>query len=276
MPQVGIRSGIIPILGSGTTIGGYPFVAKATGNFFIGTTAPNCAAGAQQNLGYGEECLIGLTTGDFNTGVGFYALRTISTATYNTALGHNACRMSNAMDNTGIGARALAAVTTGASNTACGCVAGISLVGGACNVAVGSWALHDCVGHDFNVAVGFYALEDRVSQENTGVGAYALRLGTTGARNVALGAYAGYFETGSDKLFIDNRQRASEADGRIKALVYGVFAAVSADQRFRINGRLGITEVPVFANNAAAVAGGLAVGEVYRTNADPDPLCVVH
>ncbi len=33
---------------------------------------------------------------------------------------------------------------------------------------------------------------------------------------------------------------------------------------------------PVFANNAAAVAGGLVSGYVYRTGADPDVVCVVH
>jgi len=33
---------------------------------------------------------------------------------------------------------------------------------------------------------------------------------------------------------------------------------------------------PVYANNAAAIAGGLAVGSTYRTGADPDPLCIVH
>jgi hypothetical protein len=34
--------------------------------------------------------------------------------------------------------------------------------------------------------------------------------------------------------------------------------------------------IPVYANNAAAIAGGLAVGDFYRTGADPDPVCVVH
>jgi hypothetical protein len=32
----------------------------------------------------------------------------------------------------------------------------------------------------------------------------------------------------------------------------------------------------VFANNAAAIAGGLRVGNLYRTGADPDLVCVVH
>lgn len=31
-----------------------------------------------------------------------------------------------------------------------------------------------------------------------------------------------------------------------------------------------------FANNAAAIAGGLVVGDFYRDNADPDKVCVVH
>ncbi len=32
----------------------------------------------------------------------------------------------------------------------------------------------------------------------------------------------------------------------------------------------------VFANNAAAVAGGLVRGQFYRTGGDPDAVCVVH
>lgn len=32
----------------------------------------------------------------------------------------------------------------------------------------------------------------------------------------------------------------------------------------------------VYANNAAATAGGLSVGDLYRTGADPDTVCIVH
>lgn len=35
-------------------------------------------------------------------------------------------------------------------------------------------------------------------------------------------------------------------------------------------------QFPVFANNAAAISGGLTAGNFYRTGADPDPICVVH
>ena len=33
---------------------------------------------------------------------------------------------------------------------------------------------------------------------------------------------------------------------------------------------------PVFATNAAAVAGGVAVGSFYRSGLDPDTISVVH
>ena len=37
-----------------------------------------------------------------------------------------------------------------------------------------------------------------------------------------------------------------------------------------------LTGLPVYANNAAALAGGLVAGDLYRTGADPDPVMVVH
>ncbi len=39
---------------------------------------------------------------------------------------------------------------------------------------------------------------------------------------------------------------------------------------------LQVVGIPVYANNAAAVGGGLTAGAFYRTGADPDPLCIVH
>jgi hypothetical protein len=39
---------------------------------------------------------------------------------------------------------------------------------------------------------------------------------------------------------------------------------------------LHVIGLAVYANNAAAVAGGLTAGAFYRTGGDPDPVCVVH
>jgi len=40
--------------------------------------------------------------------------------------------------------------------------------------------------------------------------------------------------------------------------------------------KLQVVGLPVFNNNAAAIAGGLTSGAFYRTGADPDVVCVVH
>jgi hypothetical protein len=39
---------------------------------------------------------------------------------------------------------------------------------------------------------------------------------------------------------------------------------------------LNLTSLDVYANNAAALAGGLVVGDLYRTGADPDVVSIVH
>jgi len=40
--------------------------------------------------------------------------------------------------------------------------------------------------------------------------------------------------------------------------------------------KIDVVGLPVYANNAAALAGGLVAGSFYRTGGDPDSVCVVH
>lgn len=40
--------------------------------------------------------------------------------------------------------------------------------------------------------------------------------------------------------------------------------------------KLQVVGLPIYANNAAAILGGLTAGAFYRTGGDPDPVCVVH
>lgn len=47
----------------------------------------------------------------------------------------------------------------------------------------------------------------------------------------------------------------------------------------RTSGRIGlgnISGMPIYANNGAAISGGLISGEFYRTGGDPDLVCIVH
>jgi hypothetical protein len=46
--------------------------------------------------------------------------------------------------------------------------------------------------------------------------------------------------------------------------------------KISINSPLLFSDIPVYANNAAAKADGLVEGDIYRTGGDPDLICVVH
>jgi hypothetical protein len=83
-----------------------------------------------------------------------------------------------------------------------------------------------------------------------------------GSGNVGIGALAGYYETGSNKLFIDNAPRASEADARVKALIYGVFDAAVANQFLTINGNLVTSRDLAFTDtlDSAAVTDEVSLG----------------
>lgn len=61
----------------------------------------------------------------------------------------------------------------------------------------------------------------------------------------------------------------------------GDISTGTANVRITIDGGTGLIKialgsVAVYANNAAAVAAGLTAGMLYRTGADPDPVCIVH
>lgn len=63
-------------------------------------------------------------------------------------------------------------------------------------------------------------------------------------------------------------------DWRWRKWVFGLWARVVKSPTF--DGTVTITTLPVYANNAAAIAGGLVAGNLYRTGGNPDPVCVVH
>ena len=213
----------------------------------------------QYNVGISNDALANCTTGSNNIGIGLNSLVGLTTGRGNVALGNLAMLSGGAIPfdyNTAIGFCCMQDITTGYANTAIGYMAAHTITIGDRNVALGAEALYSILTGSNNVAVGFCAGK-----------------GATGNRNVFLGSVAGEFETGNDKLIIDSNSRLNEADQRIKALLYGIFDAASANQRLRINGRLGVTHLPNYANNAAAVAGGLVSGELYTVTAS-DPLQV--
>lgn len=108
---------------------------------------------------------------------------------------------------------------------------------GTSNTAMGYMALGGNTAGYSNVAFGHNALQSNNSGfHNTAIGYQAGISNTEGHNNVFIGSSAGYYETGSNRLIIDNQLRANETDARQKALIYGEFAENSSNQMLTFNG----------------------------------------
>ena len=164
-------------------------------------------------------------------------------------------------NNVAIGQNAGRTITDGLSNMLIGTSAGFLLTRGQRNVAIGSSALATITTGDKNVAIGDSSLKLTTGQSNTGVGYRTLWSLTTGGNNIAIGYESGYltvtgannvcigFSAGyrnllSDRLIIDNQQRADSATEITNSILYGVMAAAPANQTLRVNANLGINVTP--------------------------------
>gem|GEM_PF-1389482 len=204
---IGYQTGYTNTVGTALTFLGYQAGNKSTGssNTFLGNLAGTNNSTASYNTFVGSGAGRYNTTGEANTAIGLNAGRDTTTQGNNTFLGYEAGRENEGAGNTGIGHSAGLLNTTGSSYTYIGTAAGRNNTTGINNTALGY---------------------------NAGY------TNSTGSGNVFLGYGAGYYETGSNKLFIDNAARASEADARTKALIYGIFDAATANQSVTVNGAL--------------------------------------
>ncbi len=194
-------------------------------------------SGAGSNTAYGYSCLRLNTTGYNNVSLGYAVMDVNSTGHNNSGVGTLALyQNTTGNNNAAFGMSALSANNTGSSNTAFGYEAMKVEQSGSDNNAFGDQAMLSLLTGSNNAAFGTTALQSiTTTSANTAFGNYA-GYTTTGGNSVYLGYAAGFYETAGSKLFIDNTTRANQADGRVKALVYGVFSASVADQRFTVNG----------------------------------------
>jgi trimeric autotransporter adhesin len=92
-----------------------------------------------------------------------------------------------------------------------------------------------------NLFIGYGAgINHESGASNVFLGANTGISNVTGVGNVFIGNLAGRYETGSNKLFIDNQTRTNEAISRTNSLIYGEFNATTTSQVLRINGKVGI------------------------------------
>lgn len=242
-----------------TTVG-YAAGAGLTGTAYANTlmghnagkaltgTAPNATSNVMIGYGAGE----GVTSGAFHTLVGTATGSALTTQSGLTLVGYHA-----GVNATGTGNSFVGNLTgRGAAGTA----SGIS------NTAVGDGALTAYTAADSNAAFGISTLESLTSGDNnTAIGSFSLRTGTTTASgSIGLGYFAGAYETGSNKFFVNNQNRTNESGDRTLSLLYGVMAAAAANQSLTVNGAV----LPTLAQVTAGSATGLTVsntGEVRTT-----------
>lgn len=210
-----------------------------TGTLYFGSknTSLNHSAGdeAYYNVFVGINSGANLAKGSYNTGIGSDIMTYSTTSTNNSALGYGALHgiTTTGTDNTGMGYNAGTQISTGDFNTTVGSTAGYGITTGLYNTCVGAGS-----GFTNNKSYGVF-----------------------------IGFQAGYYETGDNKLFIDNTKRASESDARTKSLVYGVFDASTSNQAITFNAlKVYLPYLPTYADNAAALSGGLTAGQVYKTS----------
>ena len=203
---------------------GYNLFIEGAGN---NTMTGVAAYEASDNIAIGHDCLIHNTTGFRNIAIGTNAFHANLSSYKSIAIGYYA----------------MAENLTGVENLAIGVAALTANTEGHYNVALGNAALWSNTTGDNNTALGYGALVANTGgSRNLAVGKNSLFTNLTGNDNVALGSWAGFWETGSKKLFIDNDARFDEADARAKALIYGVFAATTPDQRLYLNAKVSTPE----------------------------------
>ncbi|MBV1923032.1 MAG: hypothetical protein KUG68_03280 [Flavobacteriaceae bacterium] len=162
---------------------------------------------ASWNIGIGGYSLYNNTIGYQNIAIGRSVLLSNVTGFNNIALGHHA------FSNGG----------NGNNNVAIGISSSQRNVGGNSNVTIGSASDINNTGGSNNVIIGYQAGRNTASHSKSG--------------SVMIGNSAGYQETTSNKLYIDN----TSADGN-NALIYGEFGTDNSTlgNVLRVNGKLQI------------------------------------
>jgi hypothetical protein len=253
-----------------------------TGNVGIGTTSPSGKLDVNGDINVDSVYKIGGSTvlsvsGTENTLVGVGAGEN-NTGPYNTFLGYTAgYSNTTGHSNTFSGYEAGYSNITGVLNTFLGRQAGFSNTEGGGNSAMGSQALYSNTEGGYNSAVGFNALyHNTTGNDNSAVGYRANFYNQEGSRNtiigyeagrsialhnksgnVFIGYRAGYSETGSNRLYIDNSSTSSP-------LIYGNFTT----NRIGINRVATTNTFEVGGNASKTTAGSWLANSDERIKAD--------
>lgn len=160
------------------------------------------------------------STHNYNVGIGFQALQSNISSWGNTAIGHQAMQANTSgMNNTATGSFSLTNNLSGTNNSAFGNSSLSANTSGSFNSAIGQGSLNSNTDGSYNTSLGYWSLLNNDSgARNVALGSSSGYTNSTGSNNVFIGYQSGYFETGSEKLYIENSNSDSNS-----ALIYGEF-----------------------------------------------------
>ena len=181
---------------------------------------------SRRQHGGGKAALLTLTSGTYNTAVGWFSLRSNTEGQFNTAIGAGALFANTSDQNTATGAGALFSSTIASQSTANGAFALFNDTTGTSNTAIGNVTLYTNTTGNFNTAVGNGALIYSTGSSNTALGSGAGDNIFT-ANNVICIGQGAQGQDVSDSCYIGNiwnQPGGSQAvyvnsDGKLGALV---------------------------------------------------------
>jgi hypothetical protein len=225
------------------------------------------------NTAEGQNALLSLTTGTYDTAVGLYSLLSLTTGQFCTGVGAGTLLANAADRNTATGAGALLSNSTGSGNTANGVFALFFNTTGLNNTASGADALENNTTGNVDTANGAGALSSNTTgSDNTANGAAALLFNTTGSDDTANGESAlSSNTTGSNNTALG----INAGNGVITAssvICIGAFGANVSNSCFIGNIR-GVTTVnndaiPVVIDSAGQL-GTASSSRRYKTDIKP-------
>jgi len=207
-------------------------------NYLIGRNVGDSITSGIDNIFIGQFIGYKMKTGSYNISIGSFSGLQNRTGFRNVYLGWGA-----GTDN-----------QTGSYNTFVGYFSGNWNLAGH-NTGVGDKALYRNESGGFNTAVGMEALGLKSTGfHNTAIG-YRAGVNISGDGNVLIGDSAGYYEIGSNKLYISNNSSSSP-------LIWGDFNT----NVININGKLGInTSTPQGVLDINSTSGALIVPRMTTT-----------
>lgn len=236
---------------------------------YLGSGSGSSLTTGTSNTAFGINALQLTDEGSFNTAIGLYSLINNTQGNNNTAVGASSLFFNLIGNyNTALGFNSLFGNTEGNENVAIGYHGLFKNKTGSNNISLGSWSLYNNLIGSNNIAIGRLALEQNTSDDNIAIGVASNYKNTTGSKNIGigistnkhnqegsnntiigheagsgtvdhnksgnifLGYQAGYNETGSNKLYVENSNSSTP-------LIYGDFT--DGSEQVKINGDFHVT-----------------------------------